>query len=124
MTAITGIAAVMIDHFFVAVLADLPTEPVFAIARKWRLVTRAFCISSLRTADKIGRHHLFPVELAAVHVQVEPPAEVRNAHENSTGRLHVLVSLFEPASDHLARIGGIGVDDIRSRNLELFGARL
>src|SRR5207237_6439971 len=85
----------MIDHFFVAVLADLPPEPVFAIARKGRLVTRAFCVSSLRIADKIGRYYLFPVEFAAVHIQVEPPAEIRNARENSTGRLHVVVGLFE-----------------------------
>src|ERR1041384_2751589 len=124
MTAITRIAAMMVDHLFVAVLADLPPKPIFAIARKRWLVTRAFGVSSLRTADQIGRNDLFPAELATIHVQVEPPAKIRNAHENSTCRLHVLVGLFKPAADHLTSIGRIGVDDIRRRDLEFFGARL
>src|SRR5262249_34199014 len=114
----------VIDHSFGPVLADLPPEPIFAIARKWRLVTRAFSVASLRIADQIVRQYLFPAEPAAVHVQIEPGTEVRNAHENSTGRLHILVSLFELASDHLTRIGPIGGDDIGSRDLELFGTRL
>src|ERR1044072_6198848 len=99
MAAITGITAMMIDHLFVAILTYLPPEPVLAVAREWRLVARALCISCLRFADDVGRHHLFAVELTTVHVQAKPPAEVGNAHENSTGRLHVLVSLFQPASD-------------------------
>src|SRR2546430_169299 len=70
MAAITGIATVMIDHLFVAVLADPPTEPILAITRKRRLITRAFCISGLRGADSVGGHYLFPGDLAAVHVQV------------------------------------------------------
>src|SRR6185295_4390403 len=114
MAAITGIAAMMIDHLFVAILADLPPEPVFTTAREWRFVPRAPCIPCLRFADYIGGHHLFAVELTLVHIQIRPPAEVRNAHENSTGRLHVLVSLFQAASDHLARIGSIVGNDIRS----------
>src|SRR5262245_58952369 len=103
MSAITGIAAMMIDHLVVAILADLPAEPVFAVAREWRLVPRAFGITGVYRADNIGRHHLFAIEFTAVHVQVKPTAEVRDAHENSAGRLHVLVSLFQPAADHLAR---------------------
>src|SRR5262245_50843133 len=114
----------VIDHLLVAVLAYLPPEPVFAIAGKWRLVTCADGVSSLRLADQIGRHHLFPVEPAAVQVQVQPPTEVRNAHEDSPGRLHVIVGFFETAADYLARIRPIGGDDIRSRDLQLLGARL
>src|SRR5215510_1776805 len=123
MRAITRIAAMMIDHLIVAIRADLPTEPVFAIGREWRPVPRALCVSRLHFTDNIGWHDLFAVELTAVHVEVEPTAEVRNAHENSTGRLHVLVSLLQPASDHLARIGYFGGNDIRRYDLELFGAR-
>src|SRR5215213_4967970 len=123
MTAITGIAAMMIDHLVVAILADLPPEPVFAIAREWWLVSRALCVTCLHFADNIRWHHLFAVELTAVHVQDKPPAEVRDAREDSTGRLHVLVGLFQPASDHFARIGSISGNDIRSYDLELFGAR-
>src|SRR6185369_13490516 len=108
MAAITGVAAMMIDHLFVAILADLPTQSVFAIAREWWVVARALCVSCLHFTDNFGRHHLFAVQLTAVHVQIKPAAEVRNAHENSTGRLHVLVSLFQPASDHLAGVGPIG----------------
>ncbi len=114
----------MIDHLIVAIRADLPAEPVFAISREWRLVPRALCVTCLRFADNIGRHDLFAVELTAVHVQVKPPAEVRNAHEDSTGRLHVLIGLFELASHHLACIDRIGVDDIRRRDPVLPGARL
>src|SRR6187549_1886397 len=121
MTPITGIAAMMIDHLFVAILADLPSEPVFAVAREWRLVPRALCVSCLHFANHIGWHHLFAVELAAVHVQGKPPAEVRNAREDSTGRLHVLVSLFQPAADHLACLRSISGNDIRRYNLEVFG---
>src|SRR5215475_673158 len=117
MAAIAGITAMMIDHFFVAILADLPPKAVFAIAREWRLVTRALCVSRLHFADQIGGNYLFAVELTAVHVQVKPAAEVRNARENSTGRLHVLVSLFQSASDHLASLGPIGGNDIRSYDL-------
>ena len=40
----------MIDDLFVAILADLPAEPVFAIARKWRLVPRTLCVSCVRIA--------------------------------------------------------------------------
>src|ERR1041384_5762923 len=114
----------MIDHFFVAILTDLPAEPVFTTAREWRFVPRAPCVTCLRFADYIGRHNLFAVELTLVHIQIKPPAEVRHAHENSTGRLHCLVSLFQAASDHLARIGPLGGNDIRSYDLELFGACL
>src|ERR1041384_6121487 len=87
MAAITGIAAVMIDHLLVAILADLPPKPVFTIAREWRIVPRALCGPCLHFADNFRRHDLFAVQLTAVHVQVKPPAEVRNAHENSAGRL-------------------------------------
>src|SRR5215217_274056 len=123
MRAITRIAAMMIDHLIVAILSDLPAEAVFAIAREWRLVSRTLCVTCLHFADNIGRHDLFAVELTAVHVQVKPAAEVRDAHEDSTGRLHGLVSFFQPASDHLARIGRLGGNDIRSYDLELFSAR-
>src|ERR1044071_2028449 len=119
MATITGIAAMMIDHLLVAILSDLPPEPVFAIAREWRIVPRALCVSRLHCTDNFGRHYLLAVELTAVHVEVKPTAEVGNTHENSTSRLHGLVSLFQPASDHLARIGPIGGNDIRSDDLEL-----
>src|SRR5690242_18140267 len=118
MRAITWIAAMVIDHLIVAILSDLPTEAVFAIGREWRLVPRALCVSRLHFADNLGRHYLFAVKLTAIHVQVEPAAEVRDADEDSTGRLHGLVSLFQPASDHLARIRRFGRNDIRSYDLE------
>src|SRR5580765_3036910 len=114
----------MINDLFIAVLPDLPAEPVLAISGKGRLVTRALGVSGLGTADEISRYYLFSAELAAIHVQVKPAAQVRNAHENSTGRLHVIVGLFKLAANHLARIGRIGVDDIRSRDLVLLRARL
>src|ERR1044072_5847695 len=114
MAAVTGISAMMVDHLLIAILSDLPSEPVFAIAREWRIVPRALCVSCLRFTHNLGRHYLLAVELTAVHVQVEPPAEVGNAHENPTGRLHALVSLFQSTSDHLPRIGSIGGNDVRS----------
>src|SRR6478672_7544773 len=114
----------MIDHFFVAVLADLPTKPVLAIAGKWRLVSRALCVTRVGIANKIRREYLFPAKLAAIHVDVKPPAQVGNAHEDSACRLHVVVGLFELTADHLAGIRRIGVDDIRGRYLKLLCTRL
>src|SRR5436190_23861061 len=123
MAAITRVAAMMIDHLFVAILSDLPAESIFAIGGKRWLVTRARSVTGVHGANEFGRENLFPAKFAVVHVQVEPPPQIRNAREDSASRLHVLVRLFELAAHHLARVDCVSVDYIRRRNLVLPGAR-
>src|SRR4029453_2744187 len=105
MIVVAGIAAVMVDHFFLTVLADLPSKSVFAGTRERRFLTDILCISRVRRAEKLGWYDLFAAKLTVIHIHVEPAAYVRNARKDTAGRLHRVVLFRQDRTNGLSRCG-------------------